>query len=137
MTFVMLVYQGATPLPGSDQWQALPEAEQEAIYADYAELYKTEGVAPGLPLAATMFFTNDVHADYERMKARGAEFTKPPTDMTGSKLAMLNDTCGNLIQRVQRHIQAAPNSTETSEIPMRAEPDRLGATDRQGSTDFQ
>jgi hypothetical protein len=48
--FVMLVYQGSTPLPGSDRWQALPEAEQKPIYADYAELNKSEGVAPGLPL---------------------------------------------------------------------------------------
>jgi hypothetical protein len=50
MKFVLLVYQGSTPLPGSDPWQALSEAEQKAIYADYAELNKTEGVAPGLPL---------------------------------------------------------------------------------------
>jgi len=47
---------------------------------------------------AAMFFTGDVQADYERMKARGAEFTMPPTDVTASKIAMLNDTCGNLIQ---------------------------------------
>jgi len=47
---------------------------------------------------AAMFFTDDVQADYERMKARGAEFTMPPTDVTASKIAMLNDTCGNLIQ---------------------------------------
>jgi hypothetical protein len=50
MKFVMLVYQGTTPLPGSDRWQALPESEQKAIYADYAEVNKTEGLAPGLPL---------------------------------------------------------------------------------------
>ena len=50
MTFVMLVYQGSTPLPGSDQWQTLSEAEQKAIYAEYAEVNRTEGVAPGLPL---------------------------------------------------------------------------------------
>ena len=50
MQFVMLVYQGTTPLPGSERWQALSEAEQKAIYADYAELNKAEGVAPGLPL---------------------------------------------------------------------------------------
>ena len=50
MKFVLLVYQGSTPLPGSDRWQALSEAEQKAIYAEYAELNKTEGVAPGLPL---------------------------------------------------------------------------------------
>jgi predicted enzyme related to lactoylglutathione lyase len=50
---------------------------------------------------AAMFFTDDVQADYERMKARGAEFTMPPTDVTGSRIAMLNDTCGNLIQVTQ------------------------------------
>ncbi len=50
---------------------------------------------------AAMFFTNDLQADYERMKAAGAVFTMPPTDVTASKIAMLNDTCGNLIQVTQ------------------------------------
>lgn len=50
MTFVLLIYQGSTPLPGTDRWQALSDAEQKAIYADYAELNKTTGVTPGLPL---------------------------------------------------------------------------------------
>jgi predicted enzyme related to lactoylglutathione lyase len=35
------------------------------------------------------------------MKARGAEFTMAPTDVTASTIAMLNDTCGNLIQITQ------------------------------------
>jgi predicted enzyme related to lactoylglutathione lyase len=50
---------------------------------------------------AAMFYTGDVQADYERIKARGAEFTMPPTQVTGSTIAMLNDTCGNLIQLTQ------------------------------------
>lgn len=50
---------------------------------------------------AIMFNTSDVQADYERMKARGAEFTMPPTDVTASKIATLKDTCGNLIQITQ------------------------------------
>ena len=50
---------------------------------------------------ALRFYTDDVQADYERMKARGAEFTMPPKDVTASKIAMLNDTCGNLIQVTQ------------------------------------
>ena len=50
---------------------------------------------------AVMFFTDDIKADYERIKARGAEFTMPPTDVTASTIAMLNDTCGNLIQLTQ------------------------------------
>jgi predicted enzyme related to lactoylglutathione lyase len=51
--------------------------------------------------SAAMFYTDDVQSDYERMKARGAEFTMPPKDVTASKIAMLNDTCGNLIQLTQ------------------------------------
>ncbi|HEY7352645.1 MAG TPA: VOC family protein [Terriglobales bacterium] len=47
---------------------------------------------------ATMFFTDDIKSDYERIKSRGAEFTMPPTDVTSSTIAMLKDTCGNLIQ---------------------------------------
>jgi predicted enzyme related to lactoylglutathione lyase len=50
---------------------------------------------------AAMFFTDDVKGDYQRIKARGGEFTMPPTDVTASTIAMLNDTCGNLIQLTQ------------------------------------
>jgi predicted enzyme related to lactoylglutathione lyase len=50
---------------------------------------------------AAMFFTDDIKVDYERMKARGAQFTMPPTDVTASTIAMVNDTCGNLIQLTQ------------------------------------
>lgn len=50
---------------------------------------------------AAMFFTDDVKADYERIRAKGGAFTMPPTDVTGSTIAMLNDTCGNLIQLTQ------------------------------------
>jgi predicted enzyme related to lactoylglutathione lyase len=50
---------------------------------------------------AAMFFTDDIKRDYERIKSRGAEFTMPPTDMTASTIAMLKDTCGNLIQVTQ------------------------------------
>ena len=47
---------------------------------------------------AAMFFTDDVKGEYERIKAHGGQFTMPPTDVTGSTIAMLKDTCGNLIQ---------------------------------------
>lgn len=50
---------------------------------------------------AAMFYTDDLQADYERMKAHGVQFTMPPTDVTASKIAMLNDTSGNLIQVTQ------------------------------------
>ena len=50
---------------------------------------------------AIMLFTDDIKADFERIKARGAEFTMPPTDVTGSIITMLNDTCGTRIQLTQ------------------------------------
>ena len=49
---------------------------------------------------ASMFYVDDVQREYDRMKPLGAEFTMPPTKVTGSTIAMLNDTCGNLIQIV-------------------------------------
>ncbi len=50
---------------------------------------------------AAMFFTDDVKGDYEKLKARGAEFTMPPTAVTGSTITILKDTCGNLVQLSQ------------------------------------
>jgi predicted enzyme related to lactoylglutathione lyase len=61
-----------------------------------AKAYQQAIFQQGLP--AAMFSTDDVKGDYERIKARGATFTMPPTDVTASTIAMLNDTCGNLIQ---------------------------------------
>jgi predicted enzyme related to lactoylglutathione lyase len=64
-----------------------------------AKAYQQAMFQQGQP--AAMFLSDDVQADYERMKARGAEFSMPPTDVTASKIAMLKDTCGNLIQITQ------------------------------------
>ena len=47
---------------------------------------------------AAMFYVDDVQREYERMQGLGVQFTMPPTKVTGSTIAMLNDTCGNLIQ---------------------------------------
>jgi predicted enzyme related to lactoylglutathione lyase len=64
-----------------------------------AKTYQEARFAQDQP--AVMFFTDDVKGDYERIKSRGAEFTMPPTEVTGSTIAMLNDTCGNLVQITQ------------------------------------
>src|SRR6476646_4434573 len=64
-----------------------------------AKAYQQALFQQGQP--AAMFYSDDVKADYERIKARGAEFTMPPAEVTGSTIAMLNDTGGNLIQIVQ------------------------------------
>ena len=64
-----------------------------------AKAYQQAIFQQGQP--AAMFSTDDVKSDYERIKARGATFTMPPTDVTASTIAMVNDTCGNLIQLTQ------------------------------------
>ena len=64
-----------------------------------AKAYQQAIFQQGQP--AALFFTDDVKGDYEQIKARGAEFTMPPTSVPGSTIARLNDTCGNLIQLVQ------------------------------------
>ena len=50
---------------------------------------------------AVMFYSDDIHGECERIKARGAQFTMPPTDVTASTIAMIDDTCGNLVQVTQ------------------------------------
>ena len=68
-----------------------------------AKAYQQEIFQQGQP--AAMFYTDDVKSDYEGIKSRGGEFTMPPTDVTGAIIAMLKDTCGNLIQisQLARH----------------------------------
>jgi predicted enzyme related to lactoylglutathione lyase len=64
-----------------------------------AKTYQQALFQQGQP--AAMFYTDDVKGDYERIKTHGADFTMPPTDVTASTIAMLKDTCGNLIQLTQ------------------------------------
>jgi len=61
-----------------------------------AKTYQQAIFQQGQP--AVMFFTDDIKRECERIKARGGEFAMPPTEVTGSTIAQLNDTCGNLIQ---------------------------------------
>ena len=61
-----------------------------------AKTYQQAMFQQGQP--AAMFFTDDLDADYGRLKARGADFTMAPTDVTASKIAKVNDTVGNVIQ---------------------------------------
>jgi predicted enzyme related to lactoylglutathione lyase len=92
---------------GPYRWLTVASAEepdgtqlQLALNSDPAtRTYQAALFQQGQP--AAMFYTDDVQADYERMKARGAEFTMAPTKVTGSTIAQVNDTCGNLIQLTQ------------------------------------
>ena len=63
-----------------------------------AKAYQQAMFEQGQP--AAMFYADDVQREHDRMKAAGAEFKMPPTKVTGSTIAQVNDGCGNLIQVV-------------------------------------
>lgn len=60
------------------------QAYQAAIYADN--------------IPATAFAVDDLQAEFERLQALGVKFTQPPTDIDVARIAVFDDTCGNLIQ---------------------------------------
>ena len=64
-----------------------------------AKAYQQALFQQGQP--AVMFFTDDIKGDHERIATHGGDFKMPPTDVTGSTIAQINDTCGNLIQITQ------------------------------------
>lgn len=51
-------------------------------------------------IRAAAFFVDDIQNEYERLKKRGVKFTLDPVELTGTgaTIAVLDDTCGNLIQ---------------------------------------
>ena len=60
--------------------------------------FKKALVADGIPF--TSFAVDDVQATFERLTERGVRFTQEPTEMGPVTTAVLDDTCGNLIQIV-------------------------------------
>lgn len=64
-----------------------------------AKAYQAALFQQGQP--ALMLYSDDVTADVEAITARGGAFVMAPTQVTGSTIAKLNDTCGNILQLVQ------------------------------------
>ena len=58
--------------------------------------FKAALAADGIPV--TSFAVDDVHAEYERLRGLGVQFTQEPLEMGGVTTAVFDDTCGNLIQ---------------------------------------
>ncbi|MFM9282140.1 VOC family protein [Paenibacillus jiagnxiensis] len=65
-----------------------------------AKEYQKKLVADGIP--ATMFGVADIHNEYKRLLDNGVRFTMEPTKMGDFTMAIFDDTCGNLIQIIQR-----------------------------------
>ncbi|WP_199550116.1 VOC family protein [Streptomyces sp. N35] len=92
---------------GEDRWLTLvsPEAPEgtelllEPGKHPAVPPYKTALVADGIPVA--QFLVDDVHAEYKRLRDLGVTFTQEPAEMGTVTTAVLDDTCGNLIQIIQ------------------------------------
>jgi hypothetical protein len=63
MKYMLLIHQGTTPLPGTDEWERLSQDEQKAVYAAYQAVNQTAGFTPGVqmqpPVAATTVRVQD------------------------------------------------------------------------------
>jgi len=95
---------------GEARWLTLvsaadPDGTELLLEPDWghpaAKPFKAALVEDGMPY--TSFGVDDVHQEYERLKALGVQFTQPPTDMGPVTTAVLDDTCGNLIQIATRN----------------------------------
>jgi catechol 2,3-dioxygenase-like lactoylglutathione lyase family enzyme len=63
--------------------------------------FKKALVEDGIPF--TSFGVDDIQAEYERLKSAGVTFTQPPGSMGEVTMAVLDDTCGNLIALAQKN----------------------------------
>jgi predicted enzyme related to lactoylglutathione lyase len=96
------------PMGGSVRWLTVvspsePEGVQlllEPMGHAFARTYQQELYSAGVPITA--FFVDDLQSEYARMKAQGVVFRGEPKAIPGGPtIALLEDTCGNLLQIVQ------------------------------------
>ncbi len=104
----VLGFRKKTEIPlGEYRWLTVvspedPEGVELSLEPDEhpaARPFKQALVADGIPF--TSFAVDDVRAEAERLKALGVTFTQDPLQMGPVTTAVLDDTCGNLIQIAQ------------------------------------
>ncbi len=91
---------------GTDRWLTVVSPEDpdgtelllEPSGHPAVQPYKTALVQDGIPAAS--FAVDDVRAEFERLRGLGVHFTQEPLEMGSLTAAVLDDTCGNLIQIV-------------------------------------
>ncbi len=105
----VLGFKEKTNVPvGEDRWITVvspedPDGTELLLEPDghpAAQPFKDALVADGIPF--TSFAVDDVQVEYERLRGLGVRFTQEPTDMGPVTTAVLDDTCGNLIQIAHR-----------------------------------
>jgi catechol 2,3-dioxygenase-like lactoylglutathione lyase family enzyme len=101
----VLGFKEKTNVPvGEDRWITVvspedPDGTELLLEPDghpATKPFKDALVADGIPF--TSFAVDDVRVEYERLRGLGVRFTQEPTDMGPVTTAVLDDTCGNLIQ---------------------------------------
>lgn len=97
-----------TDIPlGEHKWLTVVSPEEqdgveillEPMGFEPAKVYQKQLFDAGIPW--TVFDVADIEKEYERMKGLGVEFKSAPAQMGPVKVAVFNDTCGNLIQLAQ------------------------------------
>jgi len=90
-------YRWLTVVSPEDQdgTQLLLELNDNPAAKTYQEAIFKQGIS------STMLFVDDIQKEYEKLKKRGVKFTLEPTKVTGSTIAVFDDTCGNLVQIAQ------------------------------------
>jgi catechol 2,3-dioxygenase-like lactoylglutathione lyase family enzyme len=94
---------------GSHRWLTVVSQEDESGVEMLLEPSEHPAAKPfqqalmedGIPF--TSFQVADLQAEYARLESLGVKFTQPPTHADRVVMAVLNDTCGNLIQLIQLH----------------------------------
>jgi hypothetical protein len=71
MKYMLLIHQGATPLPGSQEWESLSEGERGAVYAAYKAINETPGVSPGMRMQSPETATTVRVADGKTLTTDG------------------------------------------------------------------
>ncbi|MER5780936.1 VOC family protein [Streptomyces mobaraensis] len=95
------------PVGGTDRWLTVVSPENpdgtelllEPSGHPAVKPYRDALLADGIPAIA--FAVDDVRAEYERLRGLGVRFTQEPVEMGPEVVAVLDDTCGNLIQIAQ------------------------------------
>lgn len=95
------------PMGGTDRWLTVvspedPDGTELLLEPDRHRAvgpFKTALVEDGIPAAA--FAVDDVRAEFDRLRGLGVRFTQEPLEMGPVTTAVLDDTCGNLIQIAQ------------------------------------
>lgn len=98
------------PLGGGNRWLTLVSKEAQdgpeillepaPNHFEPSKIYQDALMEAGIPY--TQFDVDDVQAEYDRLSGLGVEFSMKPTQMGTVKVAILNDTCGNNIQLVEK-----------------------------------